>query len=97
MEASETQKTDILIIGSGIAGASAALEAAKSGLKVVVITKNVAQCLLCRSIIESSYRHDFKTCSCGNLSVDGGKDYLKRSLVDSTKYQELSEYHSEWV
>jgi L-aspartate oxidase len=32
-------KTDVLVIGCGIAGASAALEAAKSGLKVVVITK----------------------------------------------------------
>ena len=40
MEETETLKTDILIIGCGIAGASAALEAAKSGLKVVVITKN---------------------------------------------------------
>ena len=34
------QKTDVLIIGCGIAGASAAVEAAKSGLKVVIITKN---------------------------------------------------------
>lgn len=33
-------KTDVLIIGCGIAGASTALEAAKSGLKVVIITKN---------------------------------------------------------
>ncbi|MDH5386803.1 MAG: FAD-dependent oxidoreductase, partial [Candidatus Aminicenantes bacterium] len=33
-------KTDILVIGCGIAGASAALEAAKSGLKVVAITKD---------------------------------------------------------
>ena len=32
--------TDMLIIGCGIAGASAALEAAKSGLRVIVITKN---------------------------------------------------------
>jgi len=32
--------TDVLIIGCGIAGASAALEAAKSGLRVIVITKN---------------------------------------------------------
>jgi L-aspartate oxidase len=32
--------TDVLIIGCGIAGASAALQAAKSGLKVIVITKN---------------------------------------------------------
>jgi len=33
-------KTDVLVIGCGIAGASAALEAAKSGLKVAVITKD---------------------------------------------------------
>ncbi len=40
MEQAEAQKTDVLIIGCGIAGSSAALEAAKSGLKVVVITKS---------------------------------------------------------
>lgn len=40
MEEAEAQKTDILIIGCGIAGASAALEAAKSGFKVIIITKN---------------------------------------------------------
>jgi len=33
-------KTDILIIGCGIGGASAALEAAKSGMRLIVITKN---------------------------------------------------------
>jgi L-aspartate oxidase len=32
--------TDVLVIGCGIAGASAALEAAKKGLQVIVITKN---------------------------------------------------------
>jgi L-aspartate oxidase len=31
---------DILVIGSGIAGASAALEAAKSGLQVAVLTQS---------------------------------------------------------
>ncbi|MFQ6070521.1 MAG: L-aspartate oxidase [Candidatus Aminicenantales bacterium] len=36
----EHLKTDVLIIGCGIAGSSAALEAAKSGLKVIVVTKN---------------------------------------------------------
>lgn len=40
MEEAEALKTEILIIGCGIAGASAALEAAKSGLKVIIITKN---------------------------------------------------------
>lgn len=37
--ATETYKSDILIIGCGIAGSSAALEAAKCGLRVAVITK----------------------------------------------------------
>jgi L-aspartate oxidase len=35
-----TLATDVLIIGCGIAGASAALEAAKSGLRVIVVTKD---------------------------------------------------------
>lgn len=42
MQKQETLTTDVLIIGCGIAGSSAALEAAKSGLKVAVITKNSA-------------------------------------------------------
>jgi L-aspartate oxidase len=34
------KKTDVLVIGCGIAGSSAALEAAKCGLRVVIITKH---------------------------------------------------------
>jgi len=40
MTDTEILKTDILVIGCGIAGTSAALEAAKSGMRLVVITKN---------------------------------------------------------
>jgi len=40
MDSEKILVTDVLVIGCGIAGASAALEAAKSGLKVTVITKN---------------------------------------------------------
>lgn len=40
MNESEMYTTDVLVIGCGIAGASAALEAANRGLRVVVITKN---------------------------------------------------------
>lgn len=42
MRKKDAMQTDILVIGCGIAGASAALEAAKSGLKVTVITKSFA-------------------------------------------------------
>jgi len=39
--------------------------------------RNRVQCLLCYDIIESKFRHDYVTCSCGNVSVDGGQDYCK--------------------
>jgi hypothetical protein len=39
--------------------------------------RNRIQCLLCNEIIESKHRHDYVTCSCGNVSVDGGQDYCK--------------------
>lgn len=42
------------------------------------IIRNSAKCLCCNEEIESKNRHDFKWCKCGNLAVDGGKDYLKR-------------------
>ena len=42
MSADQTLVTDVLIIGCGIAGASAALEAARSGLNVTLITTNEA-------------------------------------------------------
>ena len=56
------------------------------------ITTNKAKCLLCNDIIESRSHHDFVTCKCGNLSVDGGHEYLKRAGVDLDQYEELSDY-----
>jgi hypothetical protein len=46
----------------------------------VQIIKNAAKCLVCNEIVESKHRHDFVMCRCGNVAVDGGKDYLKRSV-----------------
>lgn len=43
------------------------------------IVRNSALCYNCGEEVESKHRHDFKWCSCGNLAVDGGLDYLKRS------------------
>ena len=39
---------------------------------------NKAKCGLCGDIIESTYRHDFKECKCGEIFVDGGTDYFRR-------------------
>lgn len=35
------------------------------------------KCPYCKEIIYSRARHDFRRCSCGNIFVDGGKEYLK--------------------
>lgn len=55
------------------------------------IIKNSVKCLKCGDIIESVRRHDFVTCSCGNVSVDGGKDYLRRCFQEKDSYIEMSE------
>ena len=57
-----------------------------------MILRNSAKCLSCKEEIESRHRHDYVSCSCGNVSVDGGKDYLKRSVRDSSLYQDTSMY-----
>lgn len=36
------------------------------------------RCRKCGKVIESTYAHDFKWCSCGAIAVDGGQDYLWR-------------------
>ena len=53
---------------------------------------NKAQCKLCGDIIESKHTHDFVRCSCGEIFVDGGKEYLRRGAKDLGNIIELSEY-----
>lgn len=55
------------------------------------ILTNKVRCRKCGDVIESKHRHDYVTCSCGNVAVDGGKDYLKRSVRDGYEsYEDLS-------
>ena len=42
------------------------------------IIRNSAICNKCNEEVVSTYTHDFRTCSCGDLSVDGGTEYLRR-------------------
>lgn len=46
-----------------------------------IILRNSARCLDCNEEIESKHRHDFVSCYCANLQVDGGHDYLKRNFI----------------
>lgn len=43
-----------------------------------IILRNSARCLQCGDEVESTHRHDFRTCRCGTLGVDGGHDYIRR-------------------
>lgn len=59
------------------------------------ILLNRAKCLLCGEIIYSNNVHDYKTCKCGNLSVDGGFDYLRRGFKQENSWEDLSEFYIE--
>ena len=43
-----------------------------------VIIRNAIECAICHEVIESTHTHDFQSCTGGHVSVDGGKDYLRR-------------------
>ena len=51
---------------------------------------NKVKCLKCGDIIESKTYHDFVTCKCGNISVNGGNEYKRRAgNVSEGSYEEL--------
>ena len=54
-----------------------------------MIVRNAARCLNCRDVVESRHVHDFVSCSCGQLSVDGGHDYARRC---GSRYEDLTEW-----
>lgn len=58
------------------------------------IWNNSIKCNSCGDTIRSKNRHDFVTCKCGAVSVDGGSWYLRRAFNGSSAsaaYTELSE------
>lgn len=61
------------------------------------ILKNAVRCNYCGDIIESTHRHDFRTCSCWRVSVDGGLDYIRRSFRSRDDFTELSEFGEEII
>jgi len=43
---------------------------------------NRAKCALCKDVIVSKHRHDFVSCTCGEIFVDGGNDYWRAGAKD---------------
>lgn len=54
------------------------------------IIRNSIKCLDCNEEIVSTYRWDFKYCSCRKVSVDGGFDYCKRSIAEDAHWEDTS-------
>lgn len=55
------------------------------------ITVNKIRCKKCGDIIESKSVHDFRSCKCGSVAVDGGHNYLRR-VGNLEEWEDLSEY-----
>ena len=54
-----------------------------------MIIQNKVRCRKCGDVIESKNQHDFVSCKCGAISVDGGRSYLRR-LGNDEDIEELS-------
>jgi len=44
-----------------------------------------AKCRICKDVIHSLFRHDFLTCKCGSIFVDGGNDYFRCGFPPGNK------------
>jgi hypothetical protein len=61
------------------------------GPKATII-RNAAKCQHCGDVVESKHRHDYRSCKCGRIAVDGGQDYLRRVFENKGDLIELSEW-----
>jgi hypothetical protein len=57
-----------------------------------MIVQNQVRCHKCGDEPYSASGHDFKSCKCGNIAVDGGMNYLRRvgNGISDRSYTDLS-------
>lgn len=58
------------------------------------LTRNAGKCAKCGDVIESKHRHDFRSCSCGAIFIDGGLDYQRCGWTSDGYFISLAEYES---
>ena len=59
----------------------------------MVLTRNAVKCLVCNSVLESKYRHNYVQCSCPNeVATDGGLVYQRILAKDLDLVENLCEY-----
>lgn len=56
-------------------------------------------CHKCASVIQSQHQHDYKTCKCGNVSIDGGGAYVRIHFKEAGTYTfcKPEEIGTEWM
>jgi hypothetical protein len=52
--------------------------------------QEAVHCLLCDDVVYSINRHDYHSCSCGKVSIDGGRDYTKLAFSDGASFDEVT-------
>ncbi len=59
--------------------------------------KNRAKCKLCQSVIESFHGTDYVACKCGEISVDGGPEFLYCAANDWKNFLRIDEFGNEII
>lgn len=55
---------------------------------------NAARCNKCGDVIVSTHRHDFVSCTCGAITLDGGEDY-RRCMGNPIDFVDVTEDEEE--
>lgn len=63
------------------------------------IKANKAQCLQCGDIVESIHPHSYESCSCGNVTVSGGRSRIgmRRRINNVESYKDLTEFEDDVI
>lgn len=61
-----------------------------------ILASNQVECKRCGDNIFSASVHDYKTCKCGAVTVDGGQHYVHTSWLDGEMTKHLIEKHI-WI
>jgi hypothetical protein len=59
--------------------------------------RNRAKCKKCLSIIESFHQHDYVSCQCGEIAVDGGLYYLRAIFTNKENFIRIDDQDNEII
>lgn len=53
--------------------------------------RNRAKCKICNEILESFHQHDYVSCKCGEIAIDGGTQYFRCSAKNWDNFLRLDD------